>query len=168
MARFRPSRPRAELLARLTTAGRELSVATLLFHSAVAASRGLTATETKAVDVLDRDGPLTAGELAARLGLSPPSVTALIDRLERKRFVRRHADPRDRRRVRVERTAEGLSSLAPLFADFGSRLAAMYDGYSDDELEIILRFMTDVAVHQQAAAQALMKAGAAADITTPR
>ena len=70
--RVPPGAGRAELLARLHLAGRESSTATVMFHTTLAATQGLSATETKALDVLDRQGPLTAGELAARTGLAPP------------------------------------------------------------------------------------------------
>src|SRR4029453_5139408 len=73
-------RRRAELLDRLMTAGRAQSAATGLCHSTVAALQGLSATEEKALDLLDRFGPMTAGELAERSGLAPPSVTGLINR----------------------------------------------------------------------------------------
>src|SRR5204862_5975304 len=60
---------RRELLASLETAGRASSAATVMFHSTVAALQGLSATEEKALDLLQRDGPLSAGELAKRAGL---------------------------------------------------------------------------------------------------
>lgn len=120
-----------------------------MFHTTLAATQGLSATETKALDVLDREGPLSAGDLAARTGLAPPSVTGLIDRLERKGFARRVADAEDRRRVRVERSPEGLAALAPLFADFGAQLDALYAEFSDEQLQTILHFMTEVARRQR-------------------
>jgi len=93
---------RAELLAQLETAGRAQSAATVMFHTAVAARQGLSATEEKALDLLERHGPLTAGELARHSGLAPASVTGLINRLERKGFARRVRNPNDRRSVLVE------------------------------------------------------------------
>jgi DNA-binding MarR family transcriptional regulator len=75
---------RAELLDELALAGRAMSAATVMFHATVAARQGLSATEEKALDLLDRFGPLTAGELAKRSGLAPASVTGLINRLEEK------------------------------------------------------------------------------------
>ncbi|MEV8019466.1 MarR family transcriptional regulator [Streptomyces sp. NPDC086554] len=74
---------------RLTSAGRENSAATVMFHSAVAARQGLSATESKTLDLLERGGPLTAKDLAERTTLAPASVTGLVDRLENKGFVRR-------------------------------------------------------------------------------
>jgi len=151
-----PRLSRAELLARLTTAGRETSTAAVMFHSTLASLQGLSATETKAIDVLDRHGALTAGELAARTGLAPPSITGLVTRLERKGYVRRVADPSDGRRVRIERTHEALAAMAPLFADFARRIDALYETFTDDELAIILRFMTQITDQQRQATETLL------------
>src|SRR5436190_426344 len=104
-ARTRAGR-RAELLELLETAGRASSVATVMFHTAVAARQGLSASEEKALDLLERSGPLTAGELARQSGLAPASVTGLINRLEHKGFARRIQNPSDRRSILVE--ADGL------------------------------------------------------------
>lgn len=139
---------RAELLARLHIAGRESSTAAVMFHASLAALQGLSATETKAIDVLDRQGPLTAGELAARTGLAPPSVTGLINRLERKGFARRIEDPQDRRRVRVEPCPAGMAKLVPLFADFRTQIDALYTEFTDEQLQTILHFMTEVTRRQ--------------------
>ncbi|HET9560057.1 MAG TPA: MarR family transcriptional regulator, partial [Actinomycetota bacterium] len=48
---------RAELLEELALAGRAMSAATVMFHATVAALQGLSATEEKALDLLERFGP---------------------------------------------------------------------------------------------------------------
>src|SRR5262249_37287290 len=65
-----------------------------MFHGAVAARFRLTATDLKTLDILQRQGTRSAGELAAHTGLATPSVTALIDRLEAKGLIRRVRGPR--------------------------------------------------------------------------
>jgi hypothetical protein len=79
--------------------GREHGDATVLFHSALAAKLGLHSTDYKALGVLDRLGPMSAGELGRHMGLAAASVTNLIDRLAARGFLRREPDPTDRRRV---------------------------------------------------------------------
>jgi DNA-binding MarR family transcriptional regulator len=54
------------------------------------------------------NGPLTVGEQAEHHGVSRPTMTELIDRLEERHFVSRMADDRDRRRVFVWLTESGL------------------------------------------------------------
>jgi DNA-binding MarR family transcriptional regulator len=152
----KPSARRADLLKALHEAGRISSTATIMFHTTMASLRGLAPTETKAIDVLDRHGPMTAGELAAKTGLAPPSVTGLIKRLGRKGFVRRAADPSDGRRVRVELAGHAVAAFAPLFQDFVDRLDALYATYSDDELQLLLGFMQAVSGIQREATARLL------------
>jgi DNA-binding MarR family transcriptional regulator len=150
-ARARADR-RAELLQRLETAGRASSVATVMFHTAVAARQGLSASEEKALDLLERSGPLTAGELARQSGLAPASVTGLINRLEQKGFARRIQHPSDRRSILVEADVERMyARVAPLFAEWARSLQELYAGYSDEQLEVILHFLTEAARRQQEA-----------------
>jgi DNA-binding MarR family transcriptional regulator len=150
-ARTRTSR-RAELLEQLEMAGRASSVATVMFHTAVAARQGLSASEEKALDLLERSGPLTAGELARQSGLAPASVTGLINRLEHKGFARRIQNPSDRRSILVEVDVERMyARVAPLFADWARSLQELYAGYSDEQLEVILHFLTEAARRQQEA-----------------
>src|SRR5215813_9793797 len=113
-----PSSHRAELLRQLQLAGREQSAATVMFHTALAARQELSATEEKALDLLERFGPLTAGQLAQRSGLAPASVTGLVDRLERKGFARRVPHPVDKRSVLIEVCPDRLAALRPLFDDW--------------------------------------------------
>ena len=149
--RAQPGR-RAELLEELALAGRAMSAATVMFHTTVAARQGLSATEEKALDLLERFGPLTAGELSKRSGLAPASVTGLINRLERKGFARRIAHPSDRRSILVEVDADRVyAGMAPLFADWVGSLEELYAGYSDEQLELILHFLTEVARRQREA-----------------
>lgn len=145
------SASRDELLAALALAGREFSNAAVMFHTAVAARLGLGATDEKILDLLEREGPVTAGDLVARTGLKPSSITAALDRLEPKGFLRRRRDPADQRRVVVELRHERLAEALPLFEGLGRRLAELYDGYEDDELALILDYLRRAADLQRAA-----------------
>jgi DNA-binding MarR family transcriptional regulator len=147
-----PSGRRAELLKRLALSGRAASAATVLFHTVVAERQGLNASEEKALDLVERSGPLTAGELARQTGLAPASVTGLVTRLERKGFARRVPNPDDRRSVLIEVDAERLSAqVAPLFGDWDRSLQELYAGYTDEQLEVILHFLTEAARRQREA-----------------
>jgi DNA-binding MarR family transcriptional regulator len=148
---------REELTQRVFLAGRELSTAAVMFHTAVAAKGGLTATETKALDLLERLGPLTAGELSEQSGLAPASVTGLIDRLERKGVARRIPHPQDRRRVLIEMNREHLAVSAPIFDDFVAGMRELCEKYSDDQLETVIDFVTASARVQQAATAKLTR-----------
>jgi DNA-binding MarR family transcriptional regulator len=138
-----PAKDRAAAVAAVKAAGRANSDATVMFHAAIAGRLGLNATDTKALSILEREGPLTAGELSRRTGLTAASVTTLIDRLERKRLARRVQDPADRRRVRVAADPAGLTQVTPHFAEFEAGLDALLAQFKVADLDIIVRFLSE-------------------------
>jgi DNA-binding MarR family transcriptional regulator len=132
---------RREILDELARVGREHSDATVLFHASIASLLELHPTDYKVLGILERAGPLSAGEIARRSGLANASVTNLIDRLEQKGFVRRVADPADRRRVMVEAVADRLTNARSLFESTRRSLARLYDRYSERDLSVIADFL---------------------------
>ena len=75
---------------------------------------GLNRGEVGLLSALRISGPthqLSPTHLAKGLMLSSAGVTSRIDRLERRGFVRRLADPNDRRGVIIELTDEGLAAV---------------------------------------------------------
>jgi DNA-binding MarR family transcriptional regulator len=133
---------REELLERLAQVGREHSDATVLFHTALARLLDLNPTDYKTMSLLERLGPLSAGELARHTGLASASVTDLIDRLERKGFVRRTSDPADRRRVVIAPIAARLAEARRHFESPARSLAALYRDYGTGELAVIAKFLS--------------------------
>jgi DNA-binding MarR family transcriptional regulator len=65
-----------------------------------------------ALVTLERHGPLTPSELAARERVQRPTATGLIARLEEAALVERAADPVDRRSSLVSASAAGRELLA--------------------------------------------------------
>lgn len=134
--------PRAKLLEALMEEGRNLGAATVMFHAAVAERAGLNATDHKCAEILVRAGPLTAGELADRTGLTTGAITGVIDRLEAAGFVSRAKDPHDRRRVIVQPHFGCMKEkLTPLFARFAPAMQQLHESYADEDVEVILDYM---------------------------
>jgi DNA-binding MarR family transcriptional regulator len=75
------------------------------------APRDVSLTSLAALSTLDRRGPRRVTELAALEGVTQPSVTTLVNNLERAGFVERRADPADRRAVLVALTPAGAAYL---------------------------------------------------------
>lgn len=144
-----PSQPGLE---ELMQTGREMSAATIMFHSAVAERAGLSATEHKAMDILSRAGPLTAGEIAEHTGLTTGAVTGLVDRLEAAGFVRRAKDPNDRRKVIVEPILGELQRvLGPIFIEMGRAVSVLYASYGETERQLLLDYQLRMTalLHEQ-------------------
>src|SRR5438309_12003051 len=110
---------------------------------------GLGATEEKTLSLLGKRGPLTAGEIAAHTGLTTPSVTSLIDRLENKGMVRRVRDPHDRRRVIVEPNQQRLAELDQVFHSLQEAFRELLEIYSDEQLATIADYLTRAVQRSQ-------------------
>ncbi|WP_328605340.1 MarR family transcriptional regulator [Amycolatopsis sp. NBC_00345] len=137
------SSEREKLVDELLLRSRVLSTETVMFHAAIAEVRGLSAVENKVLDYLARLGPLTPKELAKYSGLAPASITALIDRLERKGAVNRTPHPGDRRRVLIELEATGAQTS--LWDYLVGAVKARAEGYTDEQLRTVIGFLRDAA-----------------------
>ncbi len=91
---------------------------------ALATALGIGATEANALAELSFNGARTPSDLAERLGLASPSVTALVDRLEHAGLVVRRRHPVDRRSVFIEMTPTGAAMMHIMIDLVGNRIAA--------------------------------------------
>ncbi|MCC5995600.1 MAG: MarR family transcriptional regulator [Oceanicaulis sp.] len=75
---------------------------------------GLTAPQLVMLQALNRldEGAATPKALSRAVSLSPPTVTAILDRLERGGLITRRPSPRDRRSVIAELTQAGREAVA--------------------------------------------------------
>jgi len=112
-----------------------------LFSQAVAERVGMHQTDIETMDLLNTLGPMTAGELSDRTGLTSGATTRLIDRLERVGYVRRSADETDRRCVIIEPVHENLAKLGALFQPMADGMAALWSKLDDDKLDVIIEFV---------------------------
>jgi DNA-binding MarR family transcriptional regulator len=133
---------REHLIEAVLQASRESSTLAIFFHASIAERVGLGATEEKTLSLLDQQGPLTAGEIASHTGLTTPSVTSLIDRLENKGMVRRVRDPHDRRRVIVEPNQQRLAELDQVFHSLQEAFRELLEIYTDEQLATIADYLS--------------------------
>ncbi|WP_319435991.1 MarR family transcriptional regulator [Mycobacterium sp. RTGN5] len=80
-----------------------------------------------------REGPIRLTTLAAKEGVSQPSMTQLIQRLERAGLVTRLADPDDGRACLIAITAQGQTLLDERKRMRRERLAALIATLTDEE-----------------------------------
>jgi len=132
---------------------RRYLAAVVLFHLAAADEVGLGSSDYQASSILDLDGPLTSGELAARLALSSGATTRLIDRMIAGGYVRRVEDARDRRRVMVENTEQLPHRLAEVLAAVRQPVGAVIASLTPEQLE-------GVAIYLRGSAEAYRSAAA--------
>ncbi len=84
----------------------------------------LTLSQTSALVRLDREGPATASELAAREGIRPQSMCTIVGVLAERGLVDREQDPNDGRRIVVSLSPAGLEGLHGARRERSRRLVA--------------------------------------------
>lgn len=84
--------------------------------------------------ILRDRGPMSPSELGERLIVTRATVTGVLDSLERRGFVRRSANPADRRSLVVEITPAGLGVLQELRTLVHRHEKAWLSGLSDPDL----------------------------------
>jgi DNA-binding MarR family transcriptional regulator len=126
---------------RLKEAVRANQTANDVFDEAFANFLGVNRTDARCLDIIDRKGSVTAGQLASESGLTTGAVTAILDRLERQAYVRRVRDSDDRRRVYVEATDRCREISWHIFGHF-SRISPVLTGrFSPEQVRGIIQFL---------------------------
>lgn len=123
----------------------EFASQSIFFHAAVATALGMHITDLRALRLLQTH-PITATELAKRVGLTGPAVTALIDRLEKWGCVVRERDSDDRRKVIVRAVAEKRAEIDNYYVGQHAQMSRMLGRYSRSEFEVILKFLRETTL----------------------
>ena len=132
-----------EIVTSLRRLSQQYSYSTIQLHEAVGRKAGLTGTDHKYLGFLIQNGQMTAGELSKLTGLTTGSVTGLIDRLEKKKFVKRRFIQDDRRKVLIEpNTKYIMETFEPLYKEFRANSEKLLSSFSSKEIKIIETFLT--------------------------
>ncbi|WP_169986813.1 MULTISPECIES: MarR family winged helix-turn-helix transcriptional regulator [unclassified Microbispora] len=102
-------------------------------------TREISLTAATTLSYLDRNGPARLSVLAAEQGVTQPSMTQLVQRLEREGLVSRGVDAQDGRAVLVGVTDAGRALLAERRRRRRERLDEMLGTLSPGELRELTR-----------------------------
>src|SRR3954465_9173874 len=136
------AKARAALMQELEHAVRKSSALGVIFGQTVANSVGVSSSDLECLDFLNIEGRVTAGRLAELTGLTTGAITGVIDRMEKVGLVRRERDPDDRRKVYVAIVPEALAKGGRFYEPLQKAVTKDWEGYTDAELKLLLRFMT--------------------------
>jgi DNA-binding MarR family transcriptional regulator len=147
------ARTRQAVIAELGIAMQSYQRSNAEFDDEVGRLLDLNPTDLRCLDWLT-GGRMSAGELSRATGLSSAATTSMIDRLERKGFVRRIREADDRRQVLVEMTEDGSARLWRLYGPLVEEGARLFERFTRAELETMLDLihkMQTVAVEHREA-----------------
>ncbi|HWV39748.1 MAG TPA: MarR family transcriptional regulator [Vulgatibacter sp.] len=132
------------------------------FNEALAARLGLNLTDLRCSLLVAREGPLTAGQLAATMGLTTGAITGVLDRLERAGFVKRTRDPADRRQVLVASLPAKTAAFDATLTPFLRAAESWSARFPDEVLDAFTRYLQGFGeLMQEQAARLRAEAGTA-------
>ena len=84
------------------------------------------------------------GDVGKHFGLSHPTVTGILQRLEAKGYIAYEADPDDRRKKRVAATEKALECHARIRSRFFETEALITKGMSPEEIAALVRLLDGI------------------------
>ncbi len=112
---------------------------------------GLTGPQLLVLQQLTTHEELTAGVIAREISLSQPTVTSIIDRLERKDLLKRERNQHDKRKVMLSMTEAGRAAVAKAPALLQDSFVRTFNQLEDWEQTLILSSLQRVSDMMNAA-----------------
>ena len=103
---------------------------------------GQSPAQLHVLGLLNEMGPTTVSQLAAHLGTSPPSASAIVDRMVDAELVARERSEEDRRVVTVSLVPAGRKALELGLGGRREMLERILSQLDDDEIHTTLRVIT--------------------------
>jgi DNA-binding MarR family transcriptional regulator len=133
---------------------------------------GVTGPQLITLQELARLGSVPVGVLARNVHVSHPTMTGILDRLERRGLVSRTRDKEDRRRMTATPTAEGLKLLdsapSPLQDRFRSEFSKLEEWEQTHMLATLQRIAAMMDAEELEAAPMLTTGAAVATHEEPK
>lgn len=97
------------------------------------------------LDYIETHPRCTQAEAAESLGVSPPSITCSVKRMENAGLIIKTADEKDMRCTRLELTEKGRQSHKKVKAAFGKLESEMFAGISEADKERLIELYARMA-----------------------
>ncbi|MFC1602707.1 MarR family winged helix-turn-helix transcriptional regulator [Pseudomonadota bacterium] len=111
---------------------------------------GLTGPQLLVMKAIIQADPATAGQVAREVNLSQATVTSILDRLERKVYLRRERSNEDKRKVLIQLTEAGRAVLKQAPALMQENFILGFERLEEWEQNLILSSLQRVANMMQA------------------
>ena len=128
------------LLRAVQRAGSGYGARFILLHQAVAERLGLNIIDLRCLRLASEAEEPTAGHLAKITGLTTGTITGLLDRLEKARFIRRERAADDRRKVIVKVLPGGAQKIETIMGPLSQEMDKALRHFTEDELRAVLKF----------------------------
>jgi DNA-binding MarR family transcriptional regulator len=120
---------------------RNLRIELAMLNHRVGGRADLKDVDLDCLDVLVRHGSMSPTELSRRTGIHAATMTGILSRLERDGWIVRERAETDRRAVVLAPVPERVREIFDHYEGMNVALDEILDGYSDDDLRVIVDFL---------------------------
>lgn len=124
---------------------RRILRATELYGRELARAAGLTAVQIRVLQIVAETGTSTPKTISARMGVSQPTMTTLIDRLVAKGLVERRRSETDRRQMNIFITPAGREAIDRAPDPLHDRYVEAFDALEDWEQAMLVAALERIA-----------------------
>ena len=135
---------RKALTERLARSFRQSLASAILFNQKVADDVGINLRDLQVLHLLQLHGPSTPRDLARWACVTTGGMTVILDRLEKDGYVKREANPVDRRSCIVHLILESLRKLEGVYKSKAELLSGVMERYKDRDLRLLIEFFEQV------------------------
>lgn len=85
--------------------------------------------------------PVSAGELASRMGISSGRIANILSSLDRKKYIERRRSSRDRRQINVSLTQKGSDHIHHVYENAKNSHILLLQKMGEEDAEDFIRLM---------------------------
>jgi len=90
---------------------------------------------------LEECGAMSQRELAEHVGITPPSMTVALKKMEHKGYISRRVDEKDQRIIRIELQEKGVKCVALVKQSITKMEETLFEGFALEEKLLFRRFL---------------------------
>lgn len=124
---------------------RRILRATEIYSRALASTAGLTPVQIRVLQIVLARDTTTPKDIATQMGVSPATISTLLDRLVAKSMITRARSDRDKRQTYVALTAQGRAALASAPDPLQQKYVRAFEKLADWEQAMIVASLERVA-----------------------
>ena len=119
--------------------------AIMLSFRPVLAKHGFTEQQWRVLRVLGEKGSADAGQVAFDACILAPSLSRIIGKLEKDKYISRFIDAKDGRRINLSLTSLGKETLQKIVPEIGIIYNSLEKSYGEEKLTTLLELLSEIS-----------------------
>ncbi len=112
-------------------------------------SYGLNVTEFAVLEVLYNSGEHTIQRIKERILIASSSTTYVVTNLEKKGYIQRRQDTKDKRVSYASLTDKGRAFMDEIFPNHANAIASVFSDLSEDELQSLQKVLKRISTQSE-------------------